>query len=1492
MNTITHQQARDLIDRRLDERLKANQQTLLDEHLRSCDTCRLYASKMDLIPARLTHEFQARWDDDPGPSVHLMEHVTSRAKRIPAANRFSSNLRFLSGAAALLLLALVVNFVVSKLQSTSASTNGTATLSAPVNLTIDPQSCKPSAQSSAPNELYGYDVIQNASLVEGDFTFDFWLYCDPSLNGNDQEHFSAISGLGIYSLWRYNGQPVDGPVEYYYGFEENEVIGKSGSDGPLYKASAEGKSGINISEATILEYIEQGNPVQYRVTVNSSLGQNSAILSFHLEPTQSGLKVVGVEAHGPENFDSGLIAFTAASKEGGDLDIYTVYPDGSGLKNLTNNPEADTTPVWSPDGKRIAFVSARDGNENIYVMNADGSNVTRLTDDPAMDTMPLWSPDGTKIAYTSGNLYLNDTNIYVVNVDGQNSHRVTNYAPKTIVFSQAWSPDGLYIYFLSNGQISKVNVQSKEVVPVTSEKDPPGPFALSKDGSKLFYLTECDQNSLDFCNRAKIVDLNSMEEQVSVTMKVKEICPADSASSGKIISHYYIMRWSPDRSKILFGFYCEENNHNGGWLYVANADGLAFQSLTLDPILYAELPAVEWSADSQSVVFASRLDDQKHEQLYTLNVQDALQNPKIRPAALNISVSQIFELAWQPTSQSETVKQKPTPKPEQTLSASGLLAFVSDQSGNADIYTMLADGSELNNLTNSPAQDSNPIWSRDGRYIAFESRSNGFTQIYRMDADGSNLIQLTNDNADHSLSLNLNGNSNPWSPNDSKLLVLQSASGGDIWDLYVMGSDGENKILLASGRFSLNSISWSPDGKHIAYVLNEASNPNEAFVTGMYIMDSNGSNSRELKNYIPQGQNLDAPYYWSADGQSIVFIASSEHAKQETIYEFNLNSDSVLEKNSLPGVVDWQNDVALTWEKDLVWRRSDGSTNTLAWDDSSCLADITRSSHNNFAIDAYCSDSHKFKLYVANADGSVIKQLLDSSNIIGEIGELVWSLDDRYITFPITTGKETSLYILNVEAALGNPFLEPAKIVIGSHDLLHDIPSWQPVQTTDAVAQEPQPTPVVPSQKLPNIGTGKSNGEWIAFLAGKTISSINLPNLYLVHPDGTGLVNLTGSPEYYFWPQWSPNGKHLLFARGNHTFEILRVTDMNSFEVLLTTDIPLDKPFEYQYSWSPNSEQIAFLDSRDGNIDIYTAYADGRNDLGYTRLTTDPAQDYGFVWSPDGSEIAFQRLDGKQFSIMIMNADGSNQHEVARGSDEVIPFRSSNVRLRWSFDGASLYASSVGNSWLDCSGCVQKPAIYRIDLEVPSVQQIYYEPDASKVAGWYLYDTPQNTLYFMRIEPANFLEFWGSWFRADGNTVSELGELDPQQACQTTTSRVLNESISPNERFSVISVFCAGGFDLYLADREAAEANQRILHLLRLPLDTVGQGGDFATLPIGWSPDGRWLIYDNGNGSLYLLDIEKALRDPHTAPVPLLHPESVTGADSLSVLGLTWQSAP
>jgi Tol biopolymer transport system component len=131
---------------------------------------------------------------------------------------------------------------------------------------------------------------------------------------------------------------------------------------------------------------------------------------------------------------------------------YLVRTDGSGARRL---PYIPLTAVWSPDGRRIAFSlglpvgSAPVGrNHEIYVMNADGSGSHRLTHNRAYDGQPAWSPDGRKIAFLSTRTIGGNSEIYVMNADGSGKRNLTRHPAKD--GRPSWSPDGRRIAFVSD----------------------------------------------------------------------------------------------------------------------------------------------------------------------------------------------------------------------------------------------------------------------------------------------------------------------------------------------------------------------------------------------------------------------------------------------------------------------------------------------------------------------------------------------------------------------------------------------------------------------------------------------------------------------------------------------------------------------------------------------------------------------------------------------------------------------------------------------------------------------------------------------------------------------------------------------------------------------------------------------------------------------------------------------------------------------------------
>jgi Tol biopolymer transport system component len=101
--------------------------------------------------------------------------------------------------------------------------------------------------------------------------------------------------------------------------------------------------------------------------------------------------------------------------------------DGSQPTRLTNGPGANTTPWWTPDGKKILFVSSRDAiNGELYLMNPDGSDPVRVTNDSTVKDTPVMTPDGKEVLFT-------------VNTKGR--YRIASYSMDSKVFQFLTPPD-------------------------------------------------------------------------------------------------------------------------------------------------------------------------------------------------------------------------------------------------------------------------------------------------------------------------------------------------------------------------------------------------------------------------------------------------------------------------------------------------------------------------------------------------------------------------------------------------------------------------------------------------------------------------------------------------------------------------------------------------------------------------------------------------------------------------------------------------------------------------------------------------------------------------------------------------------------------------------------------------------------------------------------------------------------------------------------------
>jgi TolB protein len=155
-------------------------------------------------------------------------------------------------------------------------------------------------------------------------------------------------------------------------------------------------------------------------------------------------------AHATFPGTNGKIAFGTEQDPNGNVQIFTVNPDGSGETQLTHGEFGHAgNPNWSPDASKIAFVGDATGPPQLYVMNADGSGGHLLFADPAHnDFNPHYSPDGTKIAFSSCG-QSGQCTIDVIDADGSGSPAQLTSGPWA-AFDPSWSPDGTKIAFDSN----------------------------------------------------------------------------------------------------------------------------------------------------------------------------------------------------------------------------------------------------------------------------------------------------------------------------------------------------------------------------------------------------------------------------------------------------------------------------------------------------------------------------------------------------------------------------------------------------------------------------------------------------------------------------------------------------------------------------------------------------------------------------------------------------------------------------------------------------------------------------------------------------------------------------------------------------------------------------------------------------------------------------------------------------------------------------------
>lgn len=394
-------------------------------------------------------------------------------------------------------------------------------------------------------------------------------------------------------------------------------------------------------------------------------------------------------------------------------------------------------------GAAVAIVAL--GLAAFVVMQPPGVLVAEavrpLTSELGVETHPALSPDGRMIAYAGGAGYGTQRDIFLRGVADGTPIRLTNTAEDEL--SPAWSPDGRNIAFVRRVADAPCEIlvapvpQGEPRVVGRCSMEAMTRLAWTRDGELLL----SDRPTPDAVRRIRALNPETGR------MRDVTLPPPDSlGDSDPVVTH------RGDRLVFRRAF-----SYGVGDLYTAEVSGAGLRALTSDgwkAVGYA------FTADDRSLMFSTRRGGDAG--LWSVNVERPAKPVRVSLGLLDFGRLSADEhgllaveagdyrsnlFAWRAGAAPVALTDGNTSDWDPDLSSTGQLVFISDQTGESEVWVKRAEGAPTR-LTDLKASNAfSPRWSPDGQSIAFVAARDRRTDVYRINADGSGLRRVTSDGA-------------------------------------------------------------------------------------------------------------------------------------------------------------------------------------------------------------------------------------------------------------------------------------------------------------------------------------------------------------------------------------------------------------------------------------------------------------------------------------------------------------------------------------------------------------------------------------------------------------------------------------------------------------------------------------------------------------------------------------------------------------------------